>query len=182
MSTTDARRIALLSDTHFMAADGGDVPQPLLDALVGIDLIIHLGHISSSGALDRLETVAPTLAVQTELDDKLMGEGLAGELDRGRTRGYTRVLEAGAVRNGIAEWALGRQISLSKMAGVSVDRFGLGWDGDRAVVVAPRIGAKKRVDLLMFRERDGTTTTVALGAILILGELGQGPTIDLDLS
>lgn len=98
---TDARRIALLSDTHFMAEDGGDVPQPLLDALAGADLIVHLGHISSPGALDRFETVAPVLAVQTELDDKLMGERLAAETDSGRTRGYTRMIEAEGVRIGL---------------------------------------------------------------------------------
>jgi putative phosphoesterase len=97
----DARRIALLSDTHFMAGDGGDVPQSLLDMLDGVDLILHLGHVSSPGALDRLETVAPVLAVQTELDDQLMGERLAGETDSGRTRGYTRVIESEGVRIGL---------------------------------------------------------------------------------
>jgi uncharacterized protein len=101
MVSTDARRIALLSDTHFMAGDGGDVPQSLLDALAGSDLIVHLGHVSSPGALDRIETVAPVLAVQTELDDKLMGERLAGETDSGRTRGYTRVIEANGTRIGL---------------------------------------------------------------------------------
>jgi putative phosphoesterase len=94
-------RIALISDTHFMAADGSDVPQPLLDALAGADLIVHLGHISSAAALDRLGSVAPVLAVQTELDDKLLGDRLSGEVESGRTRGYTRILEAGRLRIGL---------------------------------------------------------------------------------
>jgi putative phosphoesterase len=98
---TDARRIALISDTHFMAGDGSDVPQPLLDALSGVDLILHLGHISSAGALDRLEMIAPVLAVQTELDDKLMGDRLSTEIESGRTRGHTRVLDAGGLRIGL---------------------------------------------------------------------------------
>lgn len=99
--TTDARRIALISDTHFMAPDGSDVPRSLLDHLAGVDLILHLGHISSAGALDRLEQVAPVLAVQTELDDKLMGEHMNAETESGRTRGHTRVIEAGGVRLGL---------------------------------------------------------------------------------
>ncbi len=98
----DARRIGLLSDTHFMALDGSDVPQALLDAFRGVDLILHLGHISSSAALDRLESVAPVLAVQTELDDQLLGERLAGEQARGRTKGHTRVIAAGGLRIGAA--------------------------------------------------------------------------------
>jgi putative phosphoesterase len=98
---TDAQRIALISDTHFMAEDGSDVPQVLLDTLAGVELILHLGHISSAAGLNRLESVAPVIAVQTELDDKLMGEHLAAEVSGGRTAGYTRILEAGGLRIGL---------------------------------------------------------------------------------
>lgn len=96
----DAQRIGLLSDTHFMAPDGSDVPQVLLDALGGVDLIVHLGHISTPAALDRLESVAPVLGVQTELDDQLFGDALAGEVERGRVAGYTRIIEAGGLHIG----------------------------------------------------------------------------------
>lgn len=96
-----AKRIALISDTHFMKPKGADVPRPLLRALRGADLILHLGHISSPASLDKLERVAHVLAVQTPLDDRLMGDGLAKEMKSGRTRGYARVLECGGVRIGM---------------------------------------------------------------------------------
>jgi putative phosphoesterase len=95
-----AKRIALVSDTHFMKPNGSDVPARLLKALDGVDLIVHLGHISSAASLDRLERVAPVLAVQTPLDDKLMGESLSSEIKGGRTAGHARVIEAGGVRIG----------------------------------------------------------------------------------
>jgi putative phosphoesterase len=95
-----ARRIGFLSDTHFMDGAGADVPRPLFAALTGVELIVHLGHISSPGALDRLETLAPVLAVSTDLDDKLFGERMASERQRGRVAGRTCVIEAGGLRIG----------------------------------------------------------------------------------
>src|SRR5262245_54790380 len=97
----DAQRIGFLSDTHTTAADGGDLPAQLLDAFADVDLIVHLGHIQSPGTLDRLEQVAPVLAVQTALDDKLFGEAMAAERQSGRTSGTTRILEAGGLRIGL---------------------------------------------------------------------------------
>lgn len=96
-----AKRIALISDTHFMKPKAADVPASLLRAMRGADLILHLGHISSSASLDRLAKVAPVLAVQTPLDDRLMGDALAKEIKSGRTRGYARVLECGGVKIGM---------------------------------------------------------------------------------
>ncbi|MGB2694877.1 MAG: metallophosphoesterase family protein [Dehalococcoidia bacterium] len=95
-----ARRIALISDTHFMKPDGSDVPRALLKALDGVDLILHLGHISSAASMDLLASVAPVLAVQTPLDDQQLGDALDAEQASGRTNGYTRVIEAGGVRIG----------------------------------------------------------------------------------
>jgi putative phosphoesterase len=97
----DARRIGLLSDTHTMAADGSDLPAELFTAFTDVDLIVHLGHIQCTGTLDRLGQVAPVLAVQTPLDDKLFGEALAAELESGRTAGVTRIVEAGGLRIGL---------------------------------------------------------------------------------
>lgn len=100
VTAVEARRIALLGDTHFMSPDGGDVPIALLEALHGVDLIVHLGHVSSPGALDRLELVAPVLAVRTALDDRLFGEQYADGLESLRTSGVARVIEAGGLRIG----------------------------------------------------------------------------------
>lgn len=95
-----ARRIGFVSDTHFMEADGSDVPPSLTQALADSDLIVHLGHISSAASLDRLGKVAPVLAVRTALDDQLLGEGLKAEVASGRVRSWVRVIEAGGLRIG----------------------------------------------------------------------------------
>ena len=95
------RRIGLISDTHFTAPGGTDVPDGLVEALHGVDLIVHLGHISNPQALDRLETVAPVLAVSTDLDDRMFGESIAAEVARGRIAPRTNVIEAGGLRIGM---------------------------------------------------------------------------------
>ena len=96
-----AARIALVSDTHFTAADGSDVPDGVLEVLRGVELIVHLGHISNPRALDRLATVAPVLAVSTELDDRLFGDAITAEVERGRIARRTNVIEAGGLRIGL---------------------------------------------------------------------------------
>ena len=57
----DIRRIGFLADTHSRKADGSDLPQQVLDAFAGVDLIVHLGDIGQKGILERLRTVAPVL-------------------------------------------------------------------------------------------------------------------------
>ena len=60
MSTTDApRRIGFLADTHSAKADGSDLPDQVLEAFAGVDLIVHLGDIGRKAILDRLSEVAP---------------------------------------------------------------------------------------------------------------------------
>jgi len=96
-----ARRIGLVSDTHFTAPDGVDVPDGVVEVLRGVDLIVHLGHISNPQALDRLEAVAPVLAVSTSLDDHLFGEAIAADVARGRIAHRTNVIDAGGLRIGM---------------------------------------------------------------------------------
>lgn len=96
-----ARRIALVSDTHFMKPKAQDVPKALLRALDDVDLIVHLGHISSPASLEVLEKVAPVIALQTPLDDRIMGDALAVEQESGRTKGTNRVLQAGGLLVGL---------------------------------------------------------------------------------
>jgi predicted phosphodiesterase len=50
--------IGLIADTHCNTADRLDLPSQALDALVGCDLIVHLGDLTSVGVLDRLATTA----------------------------------------------------------------------------------------------------------------------------
>ena len=56
-------RIGLISDTH-SAGSGRDLPDRVLEALRGVDLILHCGDLECLGVLDYLETVAPVLAVR----------------------------------------------------------------------------------------------------------------------
>ena len=97
----NAKKIAFLSDTHFRTPNGSDVPKGLLKALSGVDLIVHLGHVSVPAALDKLETVAPVIAVQTPLDDRIFGDALSAEQKSGRTAGSQRVIEAGGLLIGL---------------------------------------------------------------------------------
>ena len=69
-----ARRVGVLADTHCHSADGSDLPDSVVEALQGCDLILHCGDIDSLGALDRLSTVAPVIAVRSSIDP--MADGL----------------------------------------------------------------------------------------------------------
>ena len=58
------KRIGLIADNHSRTDDGSDLPDGVLRAFEGADLILHLGDAGSNwGTLDRLATVAPVLAV-----------------------------------------------------------------------------------------------------------------------
>jgi putative phosphoesterase len=117
----NARRIGLISDTHFSAPDGSDVPDSVLDALRGVDLVVHLGHISNPLALDRLEAVAPVLAVSTDLDDRLLGAPMAAEVSGGRVAHRTNVIEAGGLRVGMVHDLAAREPSIGPADGDGLD-------------------------------------------------------------
>jgi putative phosphoesterase len=59
--TKKIKRIGFLADTHSRTADGSDLPQQVLDAFKGVDLIVHLGDVGRKGILDRMAKVAPVL-------------------------------------------------------------------------------------------------------------------------
>jgi putative phosphoesterase len=52
-------KIGFLADTHSNKPDGSDLPDEVLKAFKGVDLIVHLGDIGRKGILDRLSEVAP---------------------------------------------------------------------------------------------------------------------------
>ncbi len=60
----EARRIGLVADTHGRKPDGSDLPETVLEALRGVDLVIHLGDMGAVGSLDRFASVAPVLATK----------------------------------------------------------------------------------------------------------------------
>ena len=84
-------RIGLISDTH-SAGSGRDLPAPVLEALKGVDLILHCGDLECIGVLDYLETVAPVLAVRGYEDPREPG---------GRLADATRVVDAGGLSIGM---------------------------------------------------------------------------------
>ena len=93
--------IGLISDTH-SAGSGQDLPDPVMDALAGVDLILHCGDLECIGVLDYLETVAPVLAVRGYEDPTEPGDRLAAA---------TRVVSVEQVRIGMVhdiQWPLPR--------------------------------------------------------------------------
>ena len=56
-------RIGIVGDTH-VPDRAACIPPAALDALRGVDLILHAGDVSSPAVLDELRRIAPVLAVQ----------------------------------------------------------------------------------------------------------------------
>ena len=79
--------VGLISDTH-SAGSGRDLPVKVLNALHGVDLILHCGDLECLGVLDFLETVAPVLAVRGYEDPVEFNDG-----GRERLARTTRVVE-----------------------------------------------------------------------------------------
>src|SRR5689334_18330780 len=77
-----ARLIGLISDTH------GLLREEAIAALAGSDLIIHAGDIGKPGIIDRLQTLAPVVAVKGNIDTQAWASDLP----------QTAVTEAGPVR------------------------------------------------------------------------------------
>jgi len=71
-----ATKIGVISDTH-SAGSGRDLPVKILDALRGVDMILHCGDLECLGVLDYLEEVAPLLAVRGYEDPVEDGDRLA---------------------------------------------------------------------------------------------------------
>ena len=84
-------KIGLISDTH-SAGSGRDLPDEVLHAFSGVDLILHCGDLECLGVLDYLETVAPVLAVRGYEDPREPGDRLADA---------TRVVHAGGIAIGM---------------------------------------------------------------------------------
>jgi putative phosphoesterase len=87
-----AMRIGIIADTHCKSDDGSDLPEQVLEAFRGVDLIIHCGDLGKLGVLDRLQTVAPVLAVRSPNDPHEQGSRLAES---------RRVIDAGGIRIGV---------------------------------------------------------------------------------
>jgi len=58
-------KVGLISDTHLSS---GVMPQAIMDAFQGVDLILHAGDVVTLPMLRHLEAIAPVTAVQGNMD------------------------------------------------------------------------------------------------------------------
>jgi putative phosphoesterase len=58
-------KVGVISDTHLSS---GKIPEAVVDAFQGVDLILHAGDVVTLPMLRRLEDIAPVSAVQGNMD------------------------------------------------------------------------------------------------------------------
>lgn len=127
--------IGLISDTH-SAGNGRDLPDAVMAALAGVDLILHCGDLECIGVLDYLETVAPVLAVRGYEDPTEPGDRLAQT---------TRVVTVEQVRIGMVhdiQWPTPRIPTTPDGTGLAFP------DGNAADLTARKFG--QSVDVVLF--------------------------------
>ena len=64
--------IGLISDTH-IPDRRVKLPEKVLESFENVDLILHAGDITSQSVIDELETIAPVIAVEGNMD-RVVGE------------------------------------------------------------------------------------------------------------
>lgn len=94
-------RIGVVADTH-VGEWVAELPQSVLDALGGVDLILHAGDITDVAVLDRLARVAPVIAVQGD-HDRAAGIALP----------TSRTVEIAGHRIGLTHGRRGRRVELA---------------------------------------------------------------------
>lgn len=60
-------KIGLTSDTH-ISEKRGELPKQALNSFEGVDLILHAGDITTEKVLDKLNSIATTIAVEGNND------------------------------------------------------------------------------------------------------------------
>ena len=128
-------RIGLISDTH-SAGSGRDLPGKVLEALSGVDLILHCGDLECLGVLDYLETVAPVLSVRGYEDPREPGNRLADSV---------RVVHVGGVAIGMIhdiQWPGPKIATTGDGTGLVLPK------GQAAETLASKFG--ERVDVALF--------------------------------
>jgi uncharacterized protein len=66
-------KVLVLADTH-RKADGPPLPDPVIGALEGVDLILHAGDVTNRALLDGLAAHAPVHAVLGNNDDATLAD------------------------------------------------------------------------------------------------------------
>ena len=145
-------KIGLISDTH-AAGSGHNLPEAILKALYGVDLILHCGDLECLGVLDYLETVAPVLAVRGYEDPMEPGDRLA------RT---TRVVQAERVSIGMIhdiQWPGPRIVPTGDGSTLAFPK------GDPDELLAKKFGQK--VDAVIFGDTHQELIQQYGGALLV---------------
>ena len=127
--------VGLISDTH-TAGSGRDLPDAVMAALAGVDLILHCGDLECLGVLDYLETLAPVLAVRGYEDPTESGKRLAQT---------TRVVTVDEVRIGMVhdiQWPMPRIPTTPDGSGLAFPQ------GSAADLAARKFG--QPVDVVVF--------------------------------
>lgn len=103
-------RVGLIADTHDEVVPWDRVQSQVAEAFSGVSLILHCGDLTTTGVLDRLEAIAPIVAVRSGGDPPPAPPRL---LDG------PQVLEAGGVAIGLVhtlpedgDVAFGRAVSV----------------------------------------------------------------------
>ncbi|HOT28689.1 MAG TPA: metallophosphoesterase family protein [Candidatus Ozemobacteraceae bacterium] len=60
--------LGIISDTHLEPSNGAGLPDWIVEAFAGVDLILHAGDIESDALLLELEAIAPVQAVRGNCD------------------------------------------------------------------------------------------------------------------
>lgn len=68
MSTRLMHRIGVISDTHIPHFKR--LPQAIWEHFTGVELIIHAGDLSVLSVISELETIAPVMAVQGNIEEE----------------------------------------------------------------------------------------------------------------
>ncbi len=74
----ELERIGFLADTHSAKNDGSDLPDSVLKAFKGVDLIVHLGDIGKKAILPRLGAVAPVMVPSEDRKGYIRVDGAGG--------------------------------------------------------------------------------------------------------
>ncbi|HUR47971.1 MAG TPA: YfcE family phosphodiesterase [Acidimicrobiales bacterium] len=127
--------IGVIADTHCARAE--DLPQSALDALARADLIVHCGDIGAPGVLDRLEAIAPVLAIRSANDP---------EPDGRRLFDGPRLIRMGSLLVGVVSHVEDASRDFDEIFGTSVD-----------VVLT---GTTHRAEVLSVEQSDGLIVTM----------------------
>src|SRR5271169_6398715 len=105
-------RVGLIADTHDEVVPWDQVRERVAHALSGVSLILHCGDLTTTGILDHLESIAPVVAVRSQVDPPAAPPRL---LDG------PQVLEAGGVSIGLVNTLPeGRDVAFEREVAVIV--------------------------------------------------------------